>query len=123
MPSPEASRDIVPDEWSASERISETPHGTMLGTAVLLLLFIGAVLFVILDPLGWRETTLAEEKTPGQLVRELRVTEEDTLSTYGRATEPGKYRIPIDEALDKVARQAEESGELPLPLPPAPESP
>lgn len=111
------SSEMTPDEWPAAERVNRIPMGTMVGTLLMLALFIGVLIVVLGDPFGAREVPTSLEKTPGQKVRELRAEQKSTLKTYGKATEKGKYRIPIDEAIKTMVDEAQENGNLSLPLP------
>lgn len=105
------------DEWPRSQQVRRTPYGTMLLTILLLAIFVVAVVVVVTDPWGTRESGTPEELSPEEKLLKIRAHEREVMSVYEQGSEPGKYVIPLDRAVERSAEIAGEKGELPFPLP------
>ncbi len=112
LPSPEPVLDPQP---------RQIPYLSMLLTVLLLLLF--AVFFLTAE--GWLGTSSddAALKEGEQKLRELQNQDAQELTTYGKTNQAGRYRIPIDRAIERMVEDARSKGHLSYPLPQAKEPP
>ena len=101
---PDRDNSPVEDEMRREVR-RERPWATIVGVCGSFFAFVLMVLAMQFFSAGG-PTPPADEKTPQQKIKELEDADRQTLTTYGTVDQKKKvYRVPIDRAMELVARE------------------